>query len=169
MLLCELFDPGDMTEQLRQAALDYLTPFMSQKVPFVTIDQMIDALRHSQFGLVINRAMIMDLLNPAQVEAVDKIEGDRIFLKDPDAVTAPSETDAEQQVKDQDHVADMAVDQIKQSLSQPAAGPAPDQLGDQPAAAPTPDQLGNQPAAAPTDQTAPAAPAQPAKPAPKQS
>lgn len=126
MLLCELFDPGEMTEQLRQAALDYLTPFLSQKVPFITVDQMIDALHHSQFGLVINRGMIMDLLNPQQVEAVDKIEGDRIFLKNPDEAP-PSETDAEQQVKNQDHVADMAVDQIKQSLDQPAATPTSDQ------------------------------------------
>ena len=126
MFLCELFEPGDMTEQLRQTALDYLTPFLSQKVPFVTVNQMIDALRRSQLGLVINRTMIMDLLNPQQVEAVDKIEGDRIFLKNPDKVP-PSENAADQEAKNKDHVADMAVDQIKQSLSQPAATPPPEE------------------------------------------
>ena len=132
MLLLELFDNGEMTEQLRQAALDYLTPFMSQKVPFVTIKQMIDALHNSQFGLVINRAMIMDLLNPEQVQAVDKIEGDRIFLTNPDKVAEPSEGDAEQVQQNKDHVTSMAVDKIKQSLTQPAAAAAPNPQAEKP-------------------------------------
>ncbi len=121
MLLNELFEPGEMTDQLRQAALDYLTPLLGQNVPFITIDQMIEALRHGQFGLVINRAMIMDLLDPDQVEAVDKIEGDRIFLASPDAKAR--ELDVDDEEKDQEHVADMAVDQVKKSLTEPKAAP----------------------------------------------
>jgi len=121
MLLCELFDPGEMTQRLRQAALDYLTPFLSQNVPFVTIDQVIDALRHDEFGIIINRPMLMDLLNPDEVEAVEKIEGDRIFLSQPDAAVKDAEADEEQ--KDQEHVSDMAVDQAKKSLEEPAPQP----------------------------------------------
>jgi hypothetical protein len=131
MFLRELFEPGVMTYHLRQAALDYLTPFLSQNVPFVTIDQMIDALRHGQFGLVITRSMVMDLLDPEQVKAVSKIEGDHIYLNNPDE--AAREVGQEDAEKDQDHVADMAVDQVKKTLTKktpkapaaPAPAPAP--------------------------------------------
>lgn len=123
MLLLELFEPDEMSNQLRQAALDYLTPLLSQNVPFVTINQMIEALRNSQFGIVINRAMIMDILDPDQVEAVSKIEGDKIFLATPDSETR--EVDAEDEQKDQEHVADMAQDQAQDNLQQPAPQPAP--------------------------------------------
>jgi hypothetical protein len=121
MLLCELFEPDEMTEQLRQAALDYLTPLLSQGVPFVTINQMIEALRNNNFGLVINRPMIMDILDPDQVEAIDKIEGDRIVLASPEAQNR--EVDAEDEEQDQEHVADMAQDQAKKSLQEPPTQP----------------------------------------------
>jgi hypothetical protein len=122
MLLYELFenetdlDAGEMTDDLRNAVLDYLTPFMSQNLPFVTIDQVIDALRQGHFGVVINRAMVMDLLDPQTVQAVAKIENDRIYLQSPDA--DPSrEVDGDDAEKDQKHVANMAVDQVKKSLT----------------------------------------------------
>lgn len=121
MLLCELFDPDEMTDQLRQAALDYLTPLLSQNVPFVTINQMIEALRNSQFGIVINRPVIMDILDPDKVEAVSKIEGDRIYLNRPDE--ADREVDADQQEQDQEQVADMAQDQAKKTIAEPAPAP----------------------------------------------
>lgn len=118
MLLCELFeDPGEMTQHLRQAALDYLTPLLSQNVPFITIQQMIDALRHAQLGLVINRSMVMDILNPDEVQAVDKIEGDRIYLTQPDG--EDRDVDADKAEQDQQHVANMAADQAKKTLDQP--------------------------------------------------
>ena len=125
MLLRELFeDPGEMTKHLRQAALDYLTPLLSQNVPFVTIDQMIDALRHAQLGLVINRAMIMDILNPDQVQAVAKIEGDRIYLTQPDG--EDRDVDADKAEQDQQHVANMAADQAKKTLEQPSQSKPPE-------------------------------------------
>jgi len=125
MLLCELFDTDDMTEQLRQAALDYLTPLLGENVPFVTVDQMIEALRNSNFGIVINQPMIMDILDPDQVEAVDKIEGDKIFLATPDTIAQDREVSADDVVKDQEHVADMAQGQAQQNMQQPANPPSP--------------------------------------------
>jgi len=123
MLLFELFNPGAMTEQLRQAALDYLTPFLGQNVPFVTIDQLIDALRHDEFGIIISRPMVMDLLNPDEVEAVDKIEGDRIYLANPE--TSAQALDADDEQKNQEHVTDMASDQAKKTLQEPPPPPPP--------------------------------------------
>ena len=110
-----------MTEQLRQAALDYLTPLMGQGVPFVTVNQMIEALRNSHFGIVINRPMIMDILDPDQVEAIDKIEGDRIYIGAPEMDSR--EVDAEDAEQDQDHVQDMAQNQAKKSIQEPAQQP----------------------------------------------
>lgn len=121
MLLCELFDPDEMTNQLRQAAMDYLTPLLSQNVPFVTVNQMIEALRNGQFGIVINRPVIMDILDPDKIEAVSKIEGDRIYLQRPD--DTEREVDADQQEQDQEQVAGMAQDQAKKTIQEPAPAP----------------------------------------------
>ena len=108
-----------MTEQLRQAALDYLTPLLSENVPFITINQMIEALRHNDFGIVVNKPMVMELLDPDEVEAISKIEGDRIFLTTPDTVDQDREVSADDAEKDQEHVQDMAQDQAQQNLEQP--------------------------------------------------
>src|SRR4051812_44695612 len=120
MLLCELFlrefsdeefmtdtptTAGRMTSQLQQAALDYLTPLLAQNVPFVTIDQMVEALRSREFGIIISRPLIMDLLNPEQIEAVSKIEGDRIYLQSADG-DETREVDADDAEKDKERVGD---------------------------------------------------------------
>jgi hypothetical protein len=80
MLLCELFDSGNkMEERLRQAALEVITPYLAQGLPFVTMQQMITALRpHS--GIDITRGLLMKILDPNKTKAVDKIEGDHIVL-----------------------------------------------------------------------------------------
>ena len=66
--------------RLRQEALDIITPLLGQRVPFITVQQIIDALRSSDQGIVIDRELVMQLLNPDEVKAVSKINGDRIFL-----------------------------------------------------------------------------------------
>jgi hypothetical protein len=124
MFLFELFDADEMTDQLQQAALDYLTPLLSQNVPFVTVNQMIEALRNSQFGIVINRPVIMDLLDPDKVEAVAKIEGDRIYLKKPDEVDR--EVDDDEAEQDQEQVSLKAQDQAQKNITEPAPAPAPE-------------------------------------------
>jgi hypothetical protein len=115
MFLCELFD--DMTEQLRQAALDYLTPLLATNVPFVTINQMLEALRNRHLGVIVTREILLDVLNPDQVEAVSKIEGDRIYLGGEDSET--HEVDAQDAEKEKAHVADMAQDQATKSVEKP--------------------------------------------------
>lgn len=88
MYLSELFnDEGGMTvsDHLKQAALDFLIPLAGKKVEFATVGQVIDALRQRRPGIVIDRAMVMDLVNPNKVKLVKKIEGDRIYLQLPSA------------------------------------------------------------------------------------
>lgn len=115
---------GEMTEKMRQAALDFLTPFMGQNLPFVTVNQVIDALRHNNFGLVINRAVVMQLLDPTKVPSIAKIEGDRIYLKDPDAESPENENDAEEEDKQKEQVNQMAQQQAQNSVKQQAQIPA---------------------------------------------
>jgi hypothetical protein len=126
MLLLELFPDdnddstpdggGKMQQQLRQAALDLITPLLGQNVPFITMQQVIDGLSGARFGIVITPAIIMDILNPDDVKAIDKIEGDRIYLSKPGAESGDREVAQDQQEQDKERVGDMATNQINQEL-----------------------------------------------------
>jgi hypothetical protein len=106
---------GQMTQQIRQAALDVITPLLGQNVPFITMEQLIDRLSNARFGIVITPALIMAILNPDDIKAISKIEGNRIYLQGPGV--ADSEHDDQHDVEqDKKHVGDMAVDQINQEL-----------------------------------------------------
>lgn len=116
MLIYELFDDsgGDMMNQLRQEALDFITPLLGQDIPFVTVQQVIDALRSDKFGIVINRSLVMQILNPDQIKAVSKIEGDRIYLAYPE--NPSHEVDADDREKEQEQVGDMAQKQAAKNI-----------------------------------------------------
>ncbi len=117
MLLRELFDTGgDLLQQLRQEALNFITPLMGQDIPFVTVQQVIDTLSNDQFGIVINRPLVMKILDPDQVKAIGKIEGDRIYLQKPEEVDR--EVDIDDKVKDQEHVKDTAQQQAKKNVAE---------------------------------------------------
>jgi hypothetical protein len=105
---------GQMTQQIRQAALDVITPFLGQNVPFITIAQLIDSLSGARFGIVITPALIMSILNPDDIKAISKIENDRIYLQGPGVPN--SEHDQDDAEQDKEHVGDMAVNQINQEL-----------------------------------------------------
>lgn len=107
-----------MQQKIRQAALDVITPLLGQNVPFVTMQQMIDSLSKARFGIVITPAIIMDILNPDEVKAIEKIEGDRIYLVKPGADTGDREVAQDQEEQDKAHVSDMATNQINQELKQ---------------------------------------------------
>jgi hypothetical protein len=117
MLLCELFDVDNLPGDLRQTAMDFLTPMAAQKVPFVTMQQMADQLRHAQTGIVIDRGLLMDILDPNEVKIVKKIEGDRIYLTPPDPGrdAENSKDDAE---KNQQKIAKSAVDTAKKDIAE---------------------------------------------------
>lgn len=135
MRLDELFQqPGPSAgDHLLQAALDVITPMLAHKVPFVTVQRLIDLLRATNSGLDIDRALVVDLLDPTKVQAVSKIEGDRIYL------TPPGEGDGEKSDEDDrqdniDAVKAQAIDQAQKQVSKPA--PAP--VAPPPAPAPPP-------------------------------
>lgn len=122
MILLELFG-GDVMTQMRQNALDVITPFLAQNVPFITVNQIIDGLKNNNaMGIVIDRSLVMELLDPDQIKAVDRIEGNRIYLTQPDDTTR--KVDAEDKEKDQETVQTMAQNQATKQTQEPKP-PAP--------------------------------------------
>jgi hypothetical protein len=97
MRLDELFNSGEsIKSSLQQATIDILTPLLANKVPFVTIQSVIDNLRTSRPGIVIDRALMMNILDPNQIRSISKIEGDRIYLQYPHEDYVNSSKDEEQ-------------------------------------------------------------------------
>jgi hypothetical protein len=111
MLLFELFSDNDLTTNLKQAALDYLTPLVAHNVPYVTIQSMVDELRKLNSGLTIDRAFIMNLLNDVQV--VSQIQGDRIYISKPDNEKDEDEKEGEDNIQ---RVKDAAIKQAKENI-----------------------------------------------------
>lgn len=90
MRLYELFadevidhDSGDVVADLRNDIMDYLMPLAANGVPYVSMQSVIDKMREHQSGLEIDRALVMQVLDPDQVKLVTKIEGDRLYFKLP--------------------------------------------------------------------------------------
>lgn len=109
---------GEMTEKLRQAALDYLTPLMGAGWPFVTTEQVAQALHHQNFGIVVTPATVMQLLNPNDVPAVSRIEGNRIYFKDAEEEQPDQEEKQKDEQKDRQQVQNMAQQQAQNSVKQ---------------------------------------------------
>ena len=116
MRLYEIFDdsPLDITNDMRQNIMDVLTPMVASKVPFVTIQQVIDKLRQLRTGVSIDRNLIMSMLDPDKIKIISKIEGDRIYLSSPTSPTRSLNKNDEQ--KEKEHVADMAKKQAAKNM-----------------------------------------------------
>lgn len=85
MLLCELFaDSSDYIEKMRASLMPTLIPLAAHKVGYVTIQSIMDKMRKKHTGMVIDRNLVMDVLDPQKVKLVDRIEGDRIYLSFPE-------------------------------------------------------------------------------------
>ena len=133
MRLVELFDaPASPDETLRQNAIDTLTPFMAQGFPFVPMHVVVKALQGQQSGIDIDAGFVMKLLDPTQVQAVSKIEGDRIYLAGADDPAEDEQNQDEAEDKIQ-KVKDNAIKQAQADVKQPKAPPPP-----KPAAPPPP-------------------------------
>ena len=115
MLLLELFDDSvDVTGDIKEALMDVLTPMVASRVPFVTIQQIIDKLSALRTGVSIDRNLIMTLLDPDKIKIIDKIEGDRVYLNNPNSPDRAVNQDDKQ--KEKDHVNDMAQKQAQKSM-----------------------------------------------------
>ncbi len=119
MFLAELFqqEPLNIEERLRTAIEGVLIPLVAQGVPFTTVDAIIDDLSGSNvdsMGLRIDRALVMQILDPEQTSIVKSIEGDRVNLTLPTPdIEAKTEMDAE---KDADKIKQTATNQAQKNL-----------------------------------------------------
>jgi len=111
MRLFELFDDQpSVGDHLQQAALDILTPMIAHKVPFVSVKSIVDQLRDTRPGIVIDRDLVLSLLDPDKIAAVTKIEGDRIYLSG-----APSEQNVADKTEAEKSIAKVKKNAIKQA------------------------------------------------------
>lgn len=121
MNILEIFEDEvlDVRERLKQNALDIITPFVANNVPFITVQQVIDTLRNSRPGVFIDRGLIMNILEPTSIKLISKIEGDKIYLQKPvDDLRAASD---DQEEKDIDHVKAKARDTAKKHIKKESA------------------------------------------------
>lgn len=99
MLLRELFEPNaggpSMTDRLRGIVLDLLTPLAAHEVPTITIQQIMDELNDLRTGLHIDRALLLDILDPTIMQVVKKVDGDRVHLSMPAADESKAQPDEE--------------------------------------------------------------------------
>lgn len=98
MYLFELFsgEDGGMIDHLRSQVMDYLTPLAASEIEFIPIQDIADILRNARTGLVIDRGLIMRLIEPNECKLVKEIQGDKIYLQLPmDDMSAKREEDEE--------------------------------------------------------------------------
>jgi hypothetical protein len=121
MRLDELFNDGPVEDNedtainhLRSQVMDYLTPLAVQKVESIPIQDIEDILKQARSGLIIDRGLIMQLLDPNDCKLVSKIEGDTVYITLPVAdMSAKTDQDDE---RDKEKIANtaskVAMDQV---------------------------------------------------------
>jgi hypothetical protein len=70
----------DTSQSLANKLLDILTPIAGNGVEFVTVDQLIDKVSSLPTGLLVDREMIMNILDPNEFPLIKSIEGDKLYL-----------------------------------------------------------------------------------------
>jgi hypothetical protein len=124
MLLLEIFEQkpegGSVVQELRDSMLDMLMPLAAQGVPYVSIQAIVDKMGELESGVSVDRALVMHVLDPAEVKMITKIEGDRVYfaLNNPgegDSDNANGEAEAQ---KNAEKVSSMAVSQAKSNMKQ---------------------------------------------------
>lgn len=115
MHLWELFEntQGDAEARLRSLMLDYLTPLYATGVKKVAMDGVIEKLQQIRSGMVVDRDMVMTVLDPDNNEMIEKIDGDFIHFQYEPTGQESDETAAQ---KDQNKVEDRAIDQAKKNI-----------------------------------------------------
>jgi len=114
MRLWELFEDLDIIDSLRNNILDILTPLAENNIPYIMINKVIDVLQKQRPGIIIDRALIMQILDPDEVSMITKIEGDKIFFKLPEENSR--KTTEDQKEKEKEQLSKKASDQAKKSI-----------------------------------------------------
>lgn len=116
MHLFELFDenPRDMIHEIRSSITDFLTPLAANGVPYVSMDAIIDKLRDLNTGIEIDKALVMQALDPNEAKMVTKLEGDRVYFQVP---TPDRKVADEQAEREREDVSSTAAKQAKKEIA----------------------------------------------------
>lgn len=107
----------DAHTTLASKILDILTPIAANGVESVTVDQIIDKIKSIPTGLLIDRELVMDVLDPNKFPLIKSIEGDTVYLKAKETIRSVNDdqkdTEAE---KIKDTAEKQAVKNVRDSL-----------------------------------------------------
>lgn len=112
MNLIELFEDRSIFNDMREKVIDYITPLIAHKIPFVTVDSLYNEIQKFTDGLSIDKDFIMDLLNDNSMVA--KIEDGKVFFDYPDE---DKDTDDKTQEKNIDNIKKTAIKQAQKKVS----------------------------------------------------
>jgi hypothetical protein len=117
MRLYELFEEAEdgMIAQLRQHVMDHVLPMISHDVESVPIQDIQDKLTNMKTGLVIDRALVQQILDPTKLQMIKKVEGDRVYFNIKPEVDVPTANAAEQERR-QDRLKGKATDEAKAKI-----------------------------------------------------
>jgi hypothetical protein len=122
MLLLEIFDEkpkgGSVVQDLRDSMLDMLMPLAAQGIPYVTVQAIVDKMSELDSGVSVDRALVMHVLDPAEVKMISKIEGDRVYfgLNNPGEGEGDNANSQSEEEKNAAKVSNMAVDKAKSNM-----------------------------------------------------
>lgn len=121
MHLFELFGdpPLNIKATLTSAINDSLAALLASGVQYVTIDSVVADMARQGTGVRIDRALVMQLLDPTVNKIVKKVEGDRVYLSLP--VPEETKTDEDDHEKNQQKVAKSAVKHAKKAMKKKSA------------------------------------------------
>lgn len=116
MYLFELFggDENSLLDRLRVQVMDFLTPLAAKKVEYIPIQHVADILADARSGLIIDRGLIMQIIDPETCKLVNKVEGDKVYLSLP--VDEMSAKTAEDEQKEKDEIAQKAAKVAKKEI-----------------------------------------------------
>lgn len=116
MILREFFDDrdGEVIKNLRSQVTDELLRLVTNGVEEIEMAEVASLLRQARTGMIIDRGLIMRVLDPNECKAVKSIEGNKILLSFPaDELQAKAEDDKQ---RDAEAIQKRAMDVAKKSI-----------------------------------------------------
>ena len=110
----ELMEAGNYNRGLSGKILDILTPIASTGVEYISMDQLIDKIKHMPTGLKIDREFVLDVLDPNKFSMIQKIEGDKVFLNLPQEIIR--KVSDPQKEQESDKIKDTATQQAQKAV-----------------------------------------------------
>lgn len=81
MRYSELMEDSSLLK-LSDSIKDILTPLASSGLQYITMDQLIKRVQNIPSGLLVDRQLLMNIINPRSFPLVKSIGGDKIFFTD---------------------------------------------------------------------------------------